>query len=137
MKKILTLFLTVILAFSFCSCKEDIDLQTGVTYSAYSKDESGSIENYVSFYMTSNKETEGVWEYTIEGDDIFETIDDNEENKEFKDGIANYKTLILKAKAEGCADITFSLGSAKRSYSIVVDKTSEDKMEMQVMEVSE
>ncbi len=124
-----------ILTISFCSCKEKIDLNTGVTYRTYTMGEGSGVESYASFYMTSNKETEGVWEYTIEGDDAIKIIESNETNKEMKGGIANYKTLVVKATSQGFVDITFKLGDRKTVYSLVIDKTVDEVLEMNVFEV--
>ncbi len=131
------IFMATLLTFSFCSCKENIDLETGVTYSTYTLGEDGKKESFASFYMTSNKDTEGVWKYDIIGDDILEIVESNEENKEIKDGTANYKTLILKAKAPGEADIIFKLGSTEKCYSFVVGKAADNFLEMQIYEIEE
>ncbi len=133
MKKLLLILLSTLLVVSFCSCKENIDLKTGVTYSAYVLEEEGKKESYASFYMTSNKKTEGVWEYEIKGD-VLEIVEANEENKEIKDGEANYKTLIVKAKEAGEAEIIFKMDSREIGYTITIGKAANDFLEMIVFE---
>ncbi len=134
MKRIFMVLMAAMLTLSFCSCKKKIDLETGVTYSTYVLEENGKKESYASFYMTSNKETEGVWEYEIKGDDILEIIESNEENKDMKGGVANYKTLIVKAIEQGNADITFTLGDEQFTYSVNSDKTAENVYTIQIIE---
>ena len=118
------------------SCNNDLDVVTDVKYSVYENDGS----DMISFYMTSDIDPYGIWEYTIGDSDIFEVFHTSDETKEygnlFEKREASYPTLILKPKSEGKATVSFSLTSSEetREYNIEVTKDTSGILRIKIVE---
>lgn len=106
MRKILSLLLalTLLLTLSSCSLKED-DFKTDITYTVYNL--GGS--DMVSFYLTSDKEVYGVWEYDTATLTCLEINFVSDENT--GDDDASRITLALKPIKAGKDTLSFSLSS--------------------------
>lgn len=100
----LLLALTLLLTLSSCSLKED-DFETDITYTVYNL--GGS--DMVSFYLTSDKEVYGVWEYDTATLTCLEINFVSDENT--GDDDASRITLALKPIKAGKDKLSFSLSS--------------------------
>ena len=124
MKRLIFLFIAVLLCFSLTACGEDKDIVTEVKFTVYENDG----VDFISFYMTSDVKPLGVWEYNISDKAMFETFLETEETNDYGTfglgGTASYKTLVLKPVSEGNTTITFNLteGDAKKEFSLKVAK---------------
>lgn len=124
MKRLIFLFIAVLLCFSLTACGEDKDIVTEVKFTVYENDGT----DFISFYMTSDVKPLGVWEYSISDGKLFETFLETEETNDYGTfglgGTTSYKTLVLKPVSEGNTAITFNLteGDAKKEFSLKVAK---------------
>ena len=100
----LLLALTFLLTLSSCSLKKD-DFETDITYTVYNL--GGS--DMVSFYLTSDKEVYGVWEYDTATLTCLEINFVSDENT--GDDDASRITLALKPIKAGKDTLSFSLSS--------------------------
>ncbi len=111
---------------SLVSCGNEAEIETEVRYSVYEND---GIDT-VSFYMTSDINADGEWEYEIGDSDLFEIFHTSEETNEignfFNKTEASYKTLVLKPLSEGKTVITFSLDRKSEifEYNVAITKDS-------------
>lgn len=131
-KRILTLFLTLILvfaSFSLASCEKSKTntILTETRFVVYENDETAQKTDMISFYMTSDVEPYGKWQYDVSGLKhlfvFYEAEDGGEYGTFFDGGEASYKTLILKPASEGEDIVTFSLENGeKNEYSVKVSK---------------
>ena len=85
----------------------------------------------VSFYMTSDVNSFGKWEYSIENKEIFDIFMDSEQTDDYGlfgwGGTASYRTLILNPTDEGESTVSFNLtdGNMKYDFSVKVTRDSE------------
>ncbi len=123
-KSIIFILVTILLCFSLTACGEDKDIVTEVKFTVYENDG----VDFISFYMTSDVDPLGVWEYNISDNKMFETFLETEETNDYGTfglgGTASYKTLVLKPASEGSATISFNLteGDQKKEFSLKVAK---------------
>lgn len=86
----------MLLAVLFCicltSCGDDIEVDTEVKYTVYENEGS----DMISFYMSSDVNQSGEWEYSLSEIKCFDVFYESAEEK----SNASYKTLILKPNAE-------------------------------------
>lgn len=111
----------------FCSCGNEDEIVTDVKFTIHSTEENGTL---ISFYMTSDTEPMGFWEYSLENEEIFSEFFFNEQTNEYgflgKGGIGSYKTLILKPIKEGTTSISFNLTKGEKKYSFSLTAKEED-----------
>ena len=114
-------------AFALSSCGKDDDIVTEVRFTCYDNGEG----DMVSFYMTSDVNSFGKWEYSIENKEIFDIFMDSEQTDDYGlfgwGGTASYRTLILNPTDEGESTVSFNLtdGNMKYDFSVKVTKDSE------------
>ena len=114
-------------AFALSSCGKDDDVVTEVRFTCYDNGEG----DMVSFYMTSDVNSFGKWEYSIENKEIFDIFMDSEQTDDYGlfgwGGTASYRTLILNPTDEGESTVSFNLtdGNMKYDFSVKVTKDSE------------
>lgn len=106
-RRVLLTIFALVVCLGVTSCGSNINVETGVKHSIYDLDNG----DMISFYMTSDKSSQGVWSYSIDGEafEIFDETEENQSHGKFNNQTANFKTLILKPKSEGSAKITFTL----------------------------
>ena len=134
MKRIISLTLAILLCFAFTACKkEKIDFKTEVKYSVYEQVEGDKVFDMVSFYMTSDKKNEGLWEYSAEELSclsVYHETDSTEQN-------VSYRTLILKAESEGTEKLSFSLNGEALEYLIKITKDDKGVLRIKVVDNNE
>ena len=128
--RVVALLLVIFSLFSccvFCSCGNEDEVVTDVKFTIHSTEENGTL---ISFYMTSDTEPMGVWEYSLENEEIFSEFFFNEQTNEYgflgRGGVASYKTLILKPIKEGTSSISFNLTKGEKKYSFSLTAKEED-----------
>lgn len=118
MKKLISLTLAVLFCICLTSCGEDeatTNVDAEIKYSVYENEGS----DMVSFYLTSDIEKDGQWEFSHQE---LKTINLAHDLDELQDD-AYYRTLIFKPKAEGEDTLTFTLANGtSREYLITVSK---------------
>lgn len=116
MKRLICLILAVLFCICLTSCGEDeIQADAEIKYSVYENEGS----DMVSFYLTSDIEKDGQWEFSHQE---LKTVNLAHDLDELQDN-AYYRTLIFKPKAEGEDILTFTLANGTaREYLIKVSK---------------
>lgn len=140
--KTIILLLAVLFIFScivLSGCGTGEDIVTEVRYTAYDNGDG----DLISFYMTSDIDSYGKWEYSLDNSDMFTYFFDSEKTEDFgifgKDGTVSYRTLILEPIAEGETTISFSLtqGETEYQFSIKVEKDENGLMRIKAEEIKE
>lgn len=131
MKNKFLIILTILLVFaslSLASCgKSDEKIVTDIRFVVYENEENGQTTDMISFYMTSDIEPFGTWQYNVSGLknlSVFHESDESNEYGNFLDkGEASYKTLILKPTSVGVDTLSFALENGEtRDYKIDITK---------------
>ncbi len=132
MKRIIALFMAVLSLILLVGCSdEDVEVANEVKFTVYENGET----DMASFYMTSEINSVGKWKYEPTGNDIFEVFLENEEEKDFGDKEASYKTLIIKPKAEGETEIVFSLeNGTEKAFTVKAKKNDSNALKLTVEE---
>lgn len=110
------------------SCgKSDEKIETDMRFVVYEHEESEQITDMISFYMTSDIEPLGRWQYDASGLKNLSVFHESEETNDYGNfldgGEASYKTLILKPISVGVDTLSFSLENGeKRDYTLIVSK---------------
>lgn len=116
MKKLISLTLAVLFCICLTSCGEDeIQAEADIKYSVYENEGT----DMVSFYLTSDIEKDGQWEFSHQD---LTTINLAHDLDELQDN-AYYRTLIFKPIAEGEEELQFSLtNGTSQCYTVNVSK---------------
>lgn len=123
--------LAVILCFAFTACKkETIEFKTEVKYSVYEQVEGDNVFDMVSFYMTSDKKNEGLWEYET---DSFNCLSVYHETESTEQNVS-YRTLILKAESEGTETVSFTLNGEAVEYVVTITKDDKGVLRIKVVD---
>ena len=138
MKKIILVLSAILCCVSVFGCEkvDKLELENNIAYSVYENGEGDEKTDMISFYMTSDSTNGVVWNYSLENNDVLEIFHETQEEKEAKNGTANYRTLILKPKAEGEVYVNFELsdGSLKSEYCVIVEKNENGILKINMME---
>lgn len=106
MKKFIYILAALLLIVSLAGCGNDLEVEAEIKYSVYENDGADK----VSFYLTSDIEKDGKWQYTLDGLTnlaVFET------NTQTAEDIAEYTTIILKPVGEGEETLSFTLNDGR------------------------
>ena len=116
MKRLICLILAVLFCICLTSCGDpEIQADAEIKYSVYENEGS----DMVSFYLTSDIEKDGQWEFSHQE---LKTVNLAHDLDELQDN-AYYRTLIFKPKAKGEDILTFTLANGTaREYLIKVSK---------------
>lgn len=118
MKKLISLTLAVLFCICLTSCGEDeatTNVDAEIKYSVYENEGS----DMASFYLTSDIEKDGQWEFSHQELKTLSLAHDLDELQ----NDAYYRTLIFKPNSEGEDVLTFTLANGtSREYLIKVSK---------------
>ncbi len=132
MKKLIITLLALAFCLGLTSCGDEISFVSGVKNTVYENDGS----DMVSFYMTSDAKSEGIWNYTLEGEnfEIFAETEEIKKHGSFDSQKASFKTLILKPTDEGSAKIVFECdkNGDTKEYTLTVTKDENKVLRIKV-----
>lgn len=117
-RKFICILAALLLVVSLAGCGSDLEVEAEIKYSVYENDGADK----VSFYLTSDIEKDGKWQYTLDGLTnlaVFET------NTQTAEDIAEYTTIILKPVGEGEETLSFTLNDGRVcEYLVKIKKDS-------------